>query len=171
MSEPIWLVTLAMDDASFARMDALRRQHFPPERNKIPAHITLFHQLPGATRDRVASTLAHVAATTSCFTMTVSGLWMMGQGVAYTLDAPDAMKLHQSLREAFHEHLIKQDDRPLKPHITIQNKVTAEEAKQLHATLQRSFKPFPIHAVGFDLWHYLGGPWDYQMRIDFKPGV
>ena len=36
-----------MDGESFARFDALRRRYYPPERNLVPAHVTLFHQLPG----------------------------------------------------------------------------------------------------------------------------
>ena len=41
------ILTLALDDLSFARFDALRREHFPPTLNRIPAHVTLFHHLPG----------------------------------------------------------------------------------------------------------------------------
>ncbi len=27
-------------------LDGLRRTHFPPERNRLAAHLTLFHHLP-----------------------------------------------------------------------------------------------------------------------------
>ena len=29
--------------ADFAYLDALRRAHFPPERNILPAHLTMLH--------------------------------------------------------------------------------------------------------------------------------
>ena len=50
--QPPLILTLALDGATFAPLDALRRPHFPPERNLVPAHLTLFHALPGAERSR-----------------------------------------------------------------------------------------------------------------------
>ena len=41
------ILTLAFDEATFARFDGLRRRHFPDALNLIPAHATLFHHLPG----------------------------------------------------------------------------------------------------------------------------
>jgi hypothetical protein len=41
------ILTLEMDTHSFEILDALRKKHFPPERNVLDAHITLFHKLPG----------------------------------------------------------------------------------------------------------------------------
>ena len=44
------VVTLALDDDAQARLDALRRTHFPSDRNVVPAHVSLFHALPGEHR-------------------------------------------------------------------------------------------------------------------------
>ena len=44
------ILTLKLDQASFTRLDALRQAHFPPERNWLSAHLTLFHHLPGDQR-------------------------------------------------------------------------------------------------------------------------
>jgi hypothetical protein len=41
------ILTLKMDRESFSRFEGLRQAHFPPHRNFIPAHLTLFHHLPG----------------------------------------------------------------------------------------------------------------------------
>ncbi|WP_228763515.1 2'-5' RNA ligase family protein [Brevundimonas sp. SPF441] len=41
------IVTAALDARAFAYFEALRRRHFPPHLNQIPAHLTLFHALPG----------------------------------------------------------------------------------------------------------------------------
>lgn len=41
------IVTLALDEQAQARFDALRSRHFPPDRNVLDAHVTLFHALPG----------------------------------------------------------------------------------------------------------------------------
>ncbi|EYD76862.1 hypothetical protein Rumeso_01820 [Rubellimicrobium mesophilum DSM 19309] len=42
------ILTLALEGASFARLDAERRAFVPPRLNRIPAHAMLFHHLPGA---------------------------------------------------------------------------------------------------------------------------
>jgi len=43
--ETTYILTAEMDDDSFAWLAGLRRRHFPPERNFLPAHLTLFHRL------------------------------------------------------------------------------------------------------------------------------
>ena len=45
MTAPL-IVTALIGEADFARLDGLRRAHFPPERNVLRAHLTLFHHLP-----------------------------------------------------------------------------------------------------------------------------
>lgn len=45
--QPPLTVTAALDEGAFAWFDDLRQSHFPRHRNKVPAHLTLFHALPG----------------------------------------------------------------------------------------------------------------------------
>jgi 2'-5' RNA ligase superfamily protein len=40
-----YILTVRLDDASFGRLQDWRMRHFPPERNYLPAHLTLFHTL------------------------------------------------------------------------------------------------------------------------------
>ena len=40
-----FVVTLRMDEVSFARLDVLRTRYFPPDINSLPAHLTLFYAL------------------------------------------------------------------------------------------------------------------------------
>lgn len=40
------ILTLHLDPTAQSRFEALRQRHYPPERNQIPAHLTLFHTLP-----------------------------------------------------------------------------------------------------------------------------
>ncbi|HEU5286581.1 MAG TPA: 2'-5' RNA ligase family protein, partial [Sphingomicrobium sp.] len=35
------IVTAELGAEDFAWLDALRRRHYPPERNRVPAHLTL----------------------------------------------------------------------------------------------------------------------------------
>ena len=40
------IVTAAMGAEDFAWLDRQRRAYFPPERNQLSAHLTMFHALP-----------------------------------------------------------------------------------------------------------------------------
>ena len=42
------LITAELPRDVFAWVDALRRAHYPPERNRLGAHVTLFHALPAS---------------------------------------------------------------------------------------------------------------------------
>jgi hypothetical protein len=46
--ETTYILTAEMNGESFAWLDGLRREHFPPERNFLSAHLTLFHRLSAA---------------------------------------------------------------------------------------------------------------------------
>ncbi|RYG16668.1 MAG: 2'-5' RNA ligase family protein, partial [Caulobacteraceae bacterium] len=51
------IVTAALDDGAFDWFEDLRQSHFPRHRNQVPAHLTLFHALPGEHEGAVAQTL------------------------------------------------------------------------------------------------------------------
>ena len=46
-----------MDDSSQVHFDRLRELHFPPERNYLSAHLTLFHKLPGEREAEISTEL------------------------------------------------------------------------------------------------------------------
>src|SRR6478736_2886397 len=50
-----FILTAELDPASFDWLDGLRRVHFPPARNLLPAHLTLFHRLSPAQTDRLGA--------------------------------------------------------------------------------------------------------------------
>jgi hypothetical protein len=57
----------------------------------------------------------------------------------------------------FHGLLGAQDAGGWRPHVTIQNKVPAKEARALISTLERDFRPRPIAIHGLGLHRYSGG--------------
>jgi 2'-5' RNA ligase len=161
VSEPAPLIlTLLMDEASFAVLDGQRRQHFPPARNVIPAHVTLFHHLPGAHRDTIAAEVAALARGTAPFTVAVVGLRLLGRGVAYRLESPVLGHLRAGLAARFAAWLTPQDAQRFQPHVTIQNKADPAQARALLAAIEATFEPWKIDAEGLQLWHYRGGPWE-----------
>lgn len=162
------LVTLAFEKDAFEYFDNLRKQYFPPERNFLPAHITLFHHLPGAELERVKEVLRSEASVSKPFILESSGLWMLGKGVAYTLESPEAVALRSRLAAAFEPWLAPQDrTQKFKPHITVQNKTTPEAAKALYDQLSKDFIPMQFQATRLDLWYYVGGPWEFIGHYDF----
>ncbi|WP_422073064.1 2'-5' RNA ligase family protein [Tranquillimonas rosea] len=154
------ILTLAFDAASASRFEHARQAHFPPDRNLIPAHLTLFQQLPSDRIDEVATRLGAVTADTPPLPFTVDGILDFGRGAAYRLDMPGFAAFHGALRAAFGGLLTAQDDRRRKPHVTIQNKVDRATAEATQAALREGFSPWRGLAHAALLWHYRGGPWE-----------
>ena len=98
MPEPL-IVTLLLEETAQQRFDRLREQHFPPERNFLAAHVTLFHALPGEQLDAVLADLAE-AADRPAFDVAVTGVRFLGRGVAYSLASSEVAALRAGLSSA-----------------------------------------------------------------------
>lgn len=160
MTDAPLILTLQLDDASFTRLDALRRAHFPPERNHLAAHLTLFHALPGTMLEEISANLATLAAGTPPMALQFDGLRGLGGGVAFSVESPALVRLRGLLASAWHAVLGGQDKQGFRPHVTVQNKVPTPAAHALMAELQASFSPWEGQGEGLALWHYRGGPWE-----------
>ncbi len=166
MPDPPYIVTLALNRDAFVFFNELRQKYFPPERNFLEAHLTLFHQLPGNTHE-VSETLTQ-AALQSTISLSVAAVVCIGNGVAYQMISTELVQLHQALQQQWKSVLTRQDAQRLWPHITIQNKVAPAEAKQLQQQLQKEFIPFFAYGTGLCLWQYLGGPWKFLNFFPFN---
>jgi 2'-5' RNA ligase len=161
------IVTLLLDDAAQQRFDRLRAAHFPPERNHLAAHVTLFHALPGEQLAEVRRELASAAGRRS-FDVAVTGVRFLGRGVALDLDAAELTGLRSALARSFDPWLTRQDRQWSRPHVTVQNKVEPAVARALHADLAAAHQPETVTARGLGLWRYLGGPWAPEARFAFR---
>jgi 2'-5' RNA ligase len=164
---PPLIVTAALDEGAWAWFEDLRQAHFPRHRNQVPAHLTLFHALPGEHEDAVVQTLKTACRGLGPMALDVRGPWSLGRGVAYRLASADLEQLRRDLADAFSPWLTRQDQAPFRPHITVQNKVEPIEARELLEQLQMEFEPFSLLAEGLQLWRYLGGPWARVERLEF----
>ena len=160
------IVTLALEDGIQSWFEAQRQAYFPPALNHIPAHLSLFHSLPGDAHTR--HVLGEAAAGQATFGLQVDGVRSMGRGVMYTLASPQLMRLHGELAAKFTPFLTPQDKQMLRPHVVVQNKVEPAEAKVLLAQLQAGFAGREVGAVGLDWWEYRGGPWRLLERFAFQ---
>ena len=166
MSAPI-IVTAMLGASDFAWADGLRRAHYPPERNQVPAHITLFHHLPPSAADELREQLK-VEARGRAPAARLSGLRHLGQGVAFQVDSPELEAIRERLADHFMGLLIPQDLAPWRPHITVQNKVAPKVAKALLAELEEAFVPRPLKIAGLASWWYRGGPWEPLSEHRFR---
>lgn len=161
------IVTAKMDASSFEFFDELRRRHFPPERNFLSAHITLFHHLPGDQITVVQEDLRNAASIQTAIELKFSNARFLGRGTAIQIESAELNALRGKLANGWHNWLTVQDNQKFKPHITVQNKVVAEKAKILFKQLKSAWQVKKGKAVGMQLWHYRGGPWELAKEFTF----
>ena len=167
MTDDPLILTATLDAETFDFFDDLRRAHFPPARNVLRAHLTMFHALPGAHLGEIVERLGAVAARTPPLPLRVAEVRFLGRGVAYGIEGADLKRVRATLAEGWSDWLTRQDAQGWRPHVTVQNKVSGEAARSLHARLSAGFEPFDATATGLALWHYRGGPWEEAAAIPF----
>lgn len=165
LSNP-FILTLAIEDTASQFFNEQRSLYFPPDRNFLQAHLTLFHYLPLSATELIRQ-LETIAADRPSFTIQVTDVVSLGKGTAYKLESKDMQALHKNLQQLWKPLLKPQDLQKLWPHITVQNKVTPQQAKDLLQQLQPSFQPFSFQATGLSLWEYLNGPWRFVKTVNF----
>ena len=161
------IVTALFGRQDQARFDVLRREHYPPERNLLPAHLTLFHHLPPGVAEELKQRLSAETRGVRAPRAKVSGLMSLGGGVAYRIEAPALVAIREGLCEAFAGLLMPQDAGPWRPHVTVQNKVRPSLAKVVMGALSRDFQPREVEIAGLASWWYRGGPWEPHSRHMF----
>jgi hypothetical protein len=153
------IVTAEFAPPDFAWLQGLRRQHYPADRNQVPAHLTIFHALPPSLEPEARRRLAKIVQR-SRPSAQLAGLMDLGGGLAFRVVSDDLDSIREELADAFHGMLGAQDSGGWRPHVTIQNKVPAKTARALKATLERDLEPRPLNISGLSLQRYLGGPWE-----------
>lgn len=166
MTRPL-IVTADFAPADLAFLDGERRAHFPPERNILPAHLTLFHALPPSVETELRRRLAQAADREPPRAM-LAGLRSLGSGVAYAIVSAELDDVRAELAEAFKGCLTAQDAQGWRAHVTIQNKVSSGTAQALLADKQRDFHPRPLGLAALALHRYEGGPWQFVQRWTFR---
>jgi hypothetical protein len=150
-----------------AWLNRLRQAHFPPERNHLAAHLTMFHALPPSAEGEVRGYLAQLA-TASPPRASIEGLMNLGGGVAYRVASQELDAIRRDLADTFHGLLSAQDAGGWRPHVTIQNKVAANVARELLSSLEAEFQPRGLAISGLGLHRYLGGPWEKLAIYKFR---
>ena len=161
------LITAELPGDVLAWADGLRRAHYPAEKNRLRAHVTLFHALPPSAEGEIRRLLAELAKDAPPEAR-ITGVWDIGQGTAFDIISDGMAAFHAQMADRFHGLLGWQDARKLRLHVTVQNKVTREAAKGVQAELTAAFEPRAFRFQGFGLYAWDEGLWqsiaDYPFR-------
>jgi hypothetical protein len=148
--------------------DRLRRAHYPAERNRVEAHVTLFRALPPSCEAELRDALAAAARDHAPMPARLDGVMSLGAGTALKIASPVMLDLRSELAEHFLGLLAPEDKHAPRLHVTVQNKVTEQEARTLQAELARTLRPRDFRFPGLALHHYRGGPWEPVKRWSFR---
>jgi len=162
------ILTALLEPSAQARFEAWRRAHYPAELNRVPAHLSLFHHLPGREIEAIKRRLKALCGEIPPPEIAVTGFTLLEKGVAVRLRAPLLEDFRAELAAGWGTLLIPQDRAGFQPHVTVQNKVASADAKATLAVLTAGFIPFVTRAVGVAIWRYLDGPWEALGSVAFR---
>ena len=103
------IVTATLPTDVQAWADGLRKTHFPPERNHLSAHVTLFHALPPSALDEARTLLASLAGKCAPLPARIDAVMDLGSGTALAIHSPAMLDLRADIAERFHGMLTLQD--------------------------------------------------------------
>jgi hypothetical protein len=162
------IVTAEIAQGDFSWIEGLRRAYYPPERNRVPAHLTMFHALPPSSETELRARLGRIVRRSPPFA-SIAGLMDLGGGVAFRIVSPDLDGIRDELSADLRGLLVAQDGGGWRPHITIQNKVAPKVARALKGALEQTLRERPLAISGLGLHRYLGGPWERVALYPFRP--
>jgi hypothetical protein len=162
------IVTAELPPDLHSFSNTLRQAHFPPARNFLEAHVTLFHALPPFCRDEAQRHLKDVTRAHLPVKARLTGVMSLGRGTAFAIESPDLLAIRDSIADRFHGLLTGQDQHRPRLHVTVQNKVAPAVAKALQAELAVTFVARDFTFRGLALHAYLGGPWQSLARYSFR---
>ena len=162
------IVTAQLPEGLQGWATGLRNAHFPPERNHLAAHVTLFHALPGFCEAEVIQHARQLAKEFAPVDARIIGVMSLGGGTAIRLESEGMLRLRAMLAEHFHGLLTEQDQGGKRLHVTVQNKVSSKAAKALQAELAPQVEERAFRFRGLGIHRYEGGPWTMIQDVNFR---
>jgi 2'-5' RNA ligase len=167
--ECVYILTLKTSAEVAGKMGGLREKWFPQGRNKVPAHITLFHALPSSRYDEVTSHLEGIASRTRCFRIASGKVLKRRNGVAVNMGQGEGQVrgVYMEAKEVWNGFLSDQD-RGFQAHWTVQNK--EEDGRRVDEAFE-DVKDLEVDGVaeGLVLWKYeRDGRWTFAREFCFQ---
>jgi hypothetical protein len=159
------IVTAEFAPADFSWLDDLRRRFYPVERNRVPAHLTMFHAVaPSAQAElkQILRTMEKMPPPRAW----IAGVMDLGGGVALRVTSDELDAIRYEIAGRLQGLLTAQDSAGWSAHVTIQNKVPPKEARTLIKALGDVRRPIGIAGLG--LHRYLDGPWETLQTFSFR---
>lgn len=159
--EESYVLTLYTDTIHHTLLTSLRDKYFPPDLNKLDAHIALFRALPGSQLPRLIHDIACLTESQAPFRIFASRPFRMKHGVGIHVEDNSGRlsAIYEELKAQWTPFL-SQQDRSFKPHYTVQNKVTNEASvDQAFTELTDQFDGSHGEALGLSLYRYDRGYW------------
>jgi len=150
------------------RAEGLRRAHYPAERNRVPAHVTLLRALPPRVEEEARGLLAALAAELPPPPARLTGVMDLGTGTALAIESPALLECRELVAARFHGMLTLQDEAAPRLHVTVQNKATRAEAKALQAALGLDLQAERFAFAALALHRYRAGSWEPAGRWPFR---
>lgn len=163
-----FIVTGELPVDIFSWANGLRAENFPPERNFLKAHVTLFHSFAPSLRDELPRFLARMAGEFAPPTAELTGLMDLGGGTALEIRSPAMLAVRKLIADHFWDMLTKQDQGGKKLHITVQNKVSRKDAVALQAELGPRLLPRRFGFTGLGLHIYRNPHWEAVATWKFR---
>lgn len=157
-----FIVTAELPPEILSWADGLRQQHFPPERNWLKAHVTLFHAFAPSLREELRGVLAAMAGEFAPPAARLDGLMNLGRGTAIAITSPALLAIREHIAAHFHGALTAQDAHEPRLHITIQNKVLPDAARALQRMLADAVPARQFRFPGLGLKLYCNPHWEPQ---------
>ena len=172
------IVTALMAPQDFAWANTLRQRHFPPERNVLDAHVTLFHHLPPSSgrpkskldcMTRLVRRIARRPMRDAERGVVNLGRWRCLSG--WRVRSCWRCARNWPIRFSRAADPTGPARRP-RLHITVQNKVKAGEVKArglAELSLNANFvASAACRSAGLGSFYYRGGPWEPIGRHMFR---
>lgn len=97
----------------------------------------------------------------------IDGVLALDRAVALAVRSPALLAIREGLAERLTGLLMPQDRRPVRLHITVQNKVPVAVVRATLAELRGTILSRPLEITGLACWFYRGGPWSPIARYSF----
>ena len=172
----VYVLTILTDAKHHGTMTELRNRYFPKHLNKLDAHLTLFHALPGSKLETsIVPALEQLVQEYAPFALHASSTpFRMKRGIAIDIPKSQGREQIQGIRQRLLKpwrdegFLSGQDAGGARCHYTIMNKVDDEEAvSKAFEEVSKEWKGNWGMADGLALWKYDHGFWEPEKRFLF----
>ena len=159
-NETVYVLALHTDRQHHDKMTALRDRFFPPQLNKLTAHVALFRALPGSKLDGIVKDLIALTSTTFTFPIKTSETFRLSKGVAINIDdVGESRAIYDHLQRGWKNFLSKQDQ-SYRPHYTVANKLNKEvDVQSCLEAVRSEFQSSEGMVNGLALYKYDRGWW------------